>query len=294
MTEAFQERKSKEGRNTNYNHPNPLLLKFVSAGLRGAEWFSQGLALRWASRLLHTAHRRKPNHREKELFKKGTPFWVPYNENKIFVMSWGSGPAVLLVHGWNGNVTQLSPFIEPLLEQGYRVVALDGPAHGQSSGKRTDIVHFAAAVFAVAKTIGSVQSAIGYSLGGSATVLASQNGLVVERLALISTPICMKDIIERFSASLKLSRQLSSDLVQLTERKLGQSLSSVSVSTIAPNLKIPTLIVHDREDVVVPYEDGEILANLLPDAQLVSTTGLGHRHILYDRQVIQEVIAFIA
>ena len=39
--------------------------------------------------------------------------------------SWGEGPIVLLVHGWNGRATQLGDFVAPLVERGYRVVAYE-------------------------------------------------------------------------------------------------------------------------------------------------------------------------
>ena len=46
--------------------------------------------------------------------------------------SWGNGPTVLLVHGWNGRATQLGGFVEPLVARGYRVVAFDAFGHGES------------------------------------------------------------------------------------------------------------------------------------------------------------------
>ena len=42
--------------------------------------------------------------------------------------SWGSGPTVLLVHGWEGRGSQLSAFAPALVKAGFRVVAVDMPA----------------------------------------------------------------------------------------------------------------------------------------------------------------------
>ncbi|MEZ4682380.1 MAG: alpha/beta fold hydrolase [Caldilineaceae bacterium] len=54
--------------------------------------------------------------------------------------SWGSGPTVLLVHGWAGRGSQLAPLVAPLVNAGYRVVAFDAPAHGDSPGDRTNLL----------------------------------------------------------------------------------------------------------------------------------------------------------
>ncbi|MEO1084501.1 MAG: alpha/beta fold hydrolase, partial [Acidobacteriota bacterium] len=63
---------------------------------------------------------------------------------------WGSvGPAVLLIHGWGGRGLQLGAFAEPLAEAGFRVLAVDLPAHGESSGKSTSLPEAAEAITAV-------------------------------------------------------------------------------------------------------------------------------------------------
>jgi pimeloyl-ACP methyl ester carboxylesterase len=61
---------------------------------------------------------------------------------------------------------------------------------------------------------------------------------------------------------------------------------------LAPRLRTELLVVHDRDDREVPYEDGEETASRWPGARLVTTTGLGHRRILGDRDVVETVAAF--
>ena len=63
----------------------------------------------------------------------------------IAMWRWGSrdAPAVLLAHGWGGNAAQMRPFVFPLLQAGYRVIAYDQPAHGVSDGKLTGLPDFA-------------------------------------------------------------------------------------------------------------------------------------------------------
>jgi alpha-beta hydrolase superfamily lysophospholipase len=63
--------------------------------------------------------------------------FVEVNGERLATWSYGKGPTILLVHGWNGHAAQLRAFVSPLVDAGYRVVAFDQPAHGQSSGART-------------------------------------------------------------------------------------------------------------------------------------------------------------
>jgi pimeloyl-ACP methyl ester carboxylesterase len=62
---------------------------------------------------------------------------------------------------------------------------------------------------------------------------------------------------------------------------------------LAPRLAAPALLIHDREDRIVPWQHGAALARLWPGARLLSTRGLGHRRILEDAQVTHAAAQFI-
>src|SRR5438094_395807 len=56
----------------------------------------------------------------------------------------------------------------------------------------------------------------------------------------------------------------------------------------------PLLVVHDRDDAEVPWQDGAIIARIWPGAVFSTTGGLGHRRILRDPCVVRGVTAFVA
>ena len=56
----------------------------------------------------------------------------------------------------------------------------------------------------------------------------------------------------------------------------------------------PALIVHDRDDHDVPYAHGEEIALAWPGAELLTTSGLGHRAVVRDPEVIRRTLAFLS
>ena len=65
---------------------------------------------------------------------------VPSIHADVQVYIYGySKTKVMLVHGWAGRGTQLFRIADKILENKMMVVSFDGPAHGLSSGKRTNM-----------------------------------------------------------------------------------------------------------------------------------------------------------
>lgn len=61
-------------------------------------------------------------------------------------------------------------FVEPLLRAGFRVAAVDGPAHGRSPGQRADLLRFSEAVHTAIRTWGPASGVIAHSFGAAATL----------------------------------------------------------------------------------------------------------------------------
>ena len=73
-----------------------------------------------------------------------------------------------------------------------------------------------------------------------------------------------------------------------SERWLGMPWSAFNVPDLGRVRPVPpTLVIHDRDDKEVRWEDGAAIAGAWPGARLETTTGLGHRRILRDPVVIQ-------
>src|SRR5688572_26209329 len=167
---------------------SPLSLTLVRA-LRVLSHASPGVASRIAADLFMTPRRHRTPDRERALLEGATPFDVRLGDSTtIKAWRWGNGPLVLLVHGWEGRGSQLTPFVRPLVDAGHRVVTFDAPGHGASDGNRSSLPHFTYALRAVAATA-EPHAIIAHSLGCAATTLALRDGLNANRLVFMAPPL---------------------------------------------------------------------------------------------------------
>jgi len=63
-------------------------------------------------------------------------------------------------------------------------------------------------------------------------------------------------------------------------------------AVVGSQIRVPTLVAHDRHDRINRYADGQAFADAIPGARLMSTEELGHRKILQDSRVIDQIVAF--
>jgi alpha-beta hydrolase superfamily lysophospholipase len=115
----------------------------------------------------------------------GTQFVVDTDDGKVVVWRWGQGPAVLLIHGWQADHSDMLGFLAPLLAAGMSVITLDLPAHGLSSGETATIPQLAKVVRSVANVCGPIRGLIAHSMGAAVSILALSHGLELERVVLI-------------------------------------------------------------------------------------------------------------
>jgi len=256
-----------------------------SAGSRVAP----GLTAAVASRLFFTTRRTTPKNGERQILSQATSFRV----DGMAAWSWGEGPVVLLVHGWNGRATQLGEFVSPLVERGYRVVAFDAPGHGDSPGHQTSLPEIADSIRRVAAHVGDVHGVVAHSMGGAATTLALSEGLEIQRVVLISPPSNPQTFLDFFSRAIGISEEVRQRMQHRVESRVGRRMSDMHADEIARHMNIPLLVIHDEDDSFVPLQFGQSIAAAWPGAKLVTTEGLGHRRILRAAHVNDLAVGFI-
>jgi len=278
--------------------PHALSLHKISTNVRfsAARWLAPEVAAAWAERLFLTPPRpRYAGASAMDLIDARSNF-VEHKGRLIATWQWGGNdaPAVLLAHGWGGNAAQMRPFVYPLLSAGYRVIAYDQPAHGVSGGKLTGLPDFADVFSELAWHYGGVKAVVAHSLGGAAASLAHARGLPLESVVLIAPPADLVGYSRRFARWYWIPEAIRDSMQAAIEERYGVRWEDLEPARLAPRLGARALVIHDRDDRMIPWTQGARIAGLWPKARLLSTDGLGHGRILADESVARAAAEFIS
>ena len=276
-------------KSTNVRIENPAAPRWIRRTFSTASWLAPGLTAAIGDRLFVRTRRRRPRSGERDVLHHAAPLVL----GGMQAWSWGDGPTVLLVHGWNGRATQLGGFVAPLVARGYRVVAFDALGHGDSPGHQQSLPELAGDIRRVADELGNLRGVITHSLGGAATTLAISYGLEVERAVFISPPANPAEFVSIFAAALGITKAVRDRVQERVETRLGMKMVDMRADLLARSMRTPLLVIHDRDDKEVPFDVGRSIANAWPGAQLVVTEGLGHQRILRDQMVRDRTVQFI-
>lgn len=275
----------------------PLLLRLVRWWFPKLERLAPPLATRLFVQLFFTPLHWGFPEKELEWVDKADKTPLNLNGKKVMVYSWGKStdPIILFVHGWAGRATQFRKFFQPFMDAGFRVVAFDGPAHGKSEGKRTNILEFTEVMKKVFNETGEPQAVVAHSFGGVVSLYCAAQGLPVTKLINIGSPVIGDKIIKTFLDAVNGSWPTGEKFKAYMLKKFNRSFDEFSAQHFIKNLKSPLqlMLVHDEDDKDVSIDHAEKLVELYPDALLYRTSGLGHTRILKDESVIKDCLKFI-
>lgn len=219
---------------------------------------------------------------------------VKLGEDRIATYLWGeAGPTILLVHGWSGRGSQLGIYAQPLLERGLRVLAFDGPAHGDSDGYHATLFDFAATIRALEAEYGPFAGVIAHSFGCATVTYAASQGVALPRAVFIAPPEEMEAQLRRISDWLGVDAVLPRSRRGL-EEEFDVKFADFRGRCWAQSLHTELLAFHDETDVEVPIAEGEALVEAWPKARMVKSKGLGHHYIIRDPAVIEQAVAFLS
>jgi pimeloyl-ACP methyl ester carboxylesterase len=234
---------------------------------------------------------------DREIIEWGNNYHLPFDGGELAVTTWGSnGPAVLLMHGWGGARAQMTGFVDPLLFAGYRVVAYDQPAHGDSTGKMTNLLEIAPTLDLIAKQEGNFHTIIAHSFGTLITsyALVNRNFPPPARLVYFGAFNRLLDSLPRFQVLAGLSDEIMDGLRAMIYNNFGKDvLDAIINEKLAPQIHIPTLMFHDVADNVTPVEDSQSIARVWKHARLIETEGFGHRGALQSKSIHEQVVKFL-
>ncbi len=256
------------------------------------------LAARWAYKMFFTPKGLPRPDSEMPQYKSANHSSITYNGKKVALYTWGDGAkTILLLHGWASRGTRMGHFAEALVQKGYKVIAFDMPAHGDSEGKTTTLFEISELTAQICDKYGPVHSIIAHSFGGMVLCNAVHRyNLNVNRAVLVASPFTMKYVFESFASIINITQKVSDMMVERIRRRFFEERKAdvyeLSVDSFAKSLNFPFLVIHDKDDKDISYSQGEGYANNLPDVEFVTTEGLGHRRILKEPEIMDKIIEF--
>lgn len=216
---------------------------------------------------------------------------VPFKDGHLAVQTWGDGETILLIHGWAANQTDMFSFVPEIVQRGYCAATFDLPAHGESSGEIVGLEEMSEAVLAVGKELGPLKGVIAHSVGGAATQLAIVSGLNVEKAVLLASPEDYEMAAHQFAQSKDFNDSEKQQMLEALA-KLGVRVRIKSAEFV-PDIVIPALIVHSKDDPVVPFVVGQNLSRYWKNSKFLEVDGLKHRGVLKDQNIIEAAVTFL-
>lgn len=279
----------------NKPHSIPIMLRLLQLGFRLGGFIAPEFTGRVAyKRWITPPHYKTPKSELNALQSANTQVHE-INNLSITTYQWGqSGPMILLVHGWSGRGTQLGAIAKTLAENGFRVLSFDAPAHGKSSGKQTNMYEIADTITGLDKIYGAFHSVVTHSFGGPCLAMAMKNGLTATCVVNISPPAKTTELVKKFVATLTIPEPVEAELMRCIEHDFGKKVwQDFSMQNNIAELKIPALVIHDVDDVDIPWHEGQKIAQAWSKVRFIKTRKSGHRRILRDPATIETTVDFI-
>lgn len=241
-----------------------------------------------------STQKQKPSRKEMDVLALAEQKEFQEKEHRIQYFHWkGEKETVLLVHGWNGHTGNFARIVPALIEEGYNVIGIDLPGHGFSSGRYSNIVLSAKMVCRLVEEIGNPDYIITHSFGGAVATVAQELGVSANKLVYIAPPLRLEILRKSFSTYYQLTEDESESMRIILERKVKQPLSSLDLGKAGSKFDNSLLVIHDEDDLEIPFAMGLAVSKAWKNSKLVQTKGLGHKMILRTESVKDEIIGFL-
>ena len=283
-----------QNNNTNVG-ANPLVRNLTGIILKLSWVVSPFLVKNIMLRQFFAPRSYKTSVKEQQLLNQGKQFTLQVNEQNIQCWRWGSGPAVVFAHGWNGSGIQFNAFIPEFVAAGYSVVVFDGPGHGISDGKTSSYFEMTDTVRAVLSFCrqNAIAAVIGHSFGASAIINALSKDEHNIPAVLIAPAMHIKEMLDQAFLIHGVPHHVYRNLIEEYENKFNYNLAGDNPANLLPDYSGPILIIHDRDDRVTSISESKYFTDQLENLELAVTEGLGHKRILNDGGVVQTSLKFI-
>ncbi len=215
--------------------------------------------------------------------------------DKIVTYEWGQGEkTVLLLHGWESKAVDYYKFIPRLLAASYRVLSVDFPAHGRSTGSQSSLPAFILALKTYLAQTSGIDAIVAHSLGGTAALTCLLNEAKndqsnsIQKLILMGSPFVPVHFFEGAFDFLGVHRRVRKRFYKKAENKFGQSIHEFSLPKLASRqLHTQIFGLYDSSDKVVSIKEAKIYQQHNPELQMHYFQGIGHHQLIKSEAILE-------
>lgn len=277
------------------------MLKLIKIYFQIISVISPKLATKRAFEMFTTVRQKNIRDREKPFYDSAKRLDIPHQPEAIHTYSFGNPEheTVLLVHGWDSNAGSLSKFVAPLLQKNKHVLSLNLPAHAHCTQSKTNILECKEAVKAVLQTHKNteIKAIISHSFGSAVTgyALSEMPERHIDKLIFLTSPNKMDLIFIEFKAMIGLGNKPYRRLVNRANEILGEDLEQMYTHNklLAANFNF-LHIFHDKNDKIISIKNSELMVDMVPNSDLKTYENIGHYRMLWNDELITDVMNKIA
>ena len=219
---------------------------------------------------------------------------------KIALYEWGSGDRIiLLIHGWESRGTALRGFAMPMVAKGYKVIAFDAPAHGDSSGKSTNIQQMAKIIDYLMRKHPTIDQVITHSFGGAALTYCLkyfQPQKHLRNAIMIAAPESGQQVVENAIKLMHLPPVCQDLFVEEVRKRIdGRAIEQLSIAENLKHLSVDNLyLFHDVEDAISPLQGALNMLDQWEDAHLIISKGYGHFRLTKNPLLKEKIFSILS
>ncbi|MDO6563592.1 alpha/beta hydrolase [Amphritea sp. 1_MG-2023] len=210
---------------------------------------------------------------------------------------------VIVLHGWGGNAEMMLPLALPFYQADMNVLLFDARSHGQSdSDTFSSLPRFAEDVAAAVDWLKREHphrvkkvALLGHSVGAGAVLFAASKRHDIAAVISVSAFAHPEWMMQRYLKTFHLPRFLRRQVMRYVEWVIAHRFTTFAPINTVCDIGCPVLIVHGKDDLVIPIEDARAILQhcQAPHLRLIEIDGAGHDSVDKIEQHAGKLIEFL-
>ncbi|MCF8368555.1 MAG: alpha/beta fold hydrolase [Bacteroidales bacterium] len=210
---------------------------------------------------------------------------------------------IILVHGWKRNVGRLLPYIEPLYNAGFNLLAFDVRNHGSSDVDGvSSMPRFTEDILSAVDFLQSIPGfekatpgIVGLSMGGAAAIYAATHDIRISKVATVGAFARPQDVMRREMEKKYIPYYpFGWIILEYAQYKIGQRFKTFAPVNNIMKLDVPLLLIHGEMDETTPFAQAKELYDASRGkAKLWSLPNQGHSNCHHHPGFWEGLIAFL-